>query len=567
MAIMNARPLIPVSNDLETPEVLSPAMLLTQKAAAVPTPPGDFELKDLYKVQWRQVQGLADCFWKRWRQEYLHTLQTRQKWKGERRNVKEGGDVLMKDNQVKRNEWPIGIVVKAIPSGENRVRKVEINIVKQGPCLIRSNYAAVYTTSITQHSTFILIIETTSFIPSGGRAATLGSQVRQDVGSSVDVLCPSCQPLTITSSIKLWFLPVYDANLGGDRIDCWRAERRATLRVTEKLGPKTTANIVNMQELEYTPVIHPSLHPSIHPSSLCPSLPPILYLSETQIHELPRRADMGFTLDSSQTRDLNLFVAKKMEVDLNKSGRNDRSGSVSTGKEQQVQRNLATAENGSQIDRGSGGIELDPGRGPIPLTFLWGVRLGRGKRLGVISTVSQSFHLHVFEAGQHNGMEDVLLKKGRRRLEYSQVQIEQEVESTLRPISLAIDWWSTSASEKQLFFPMDFHVTTMTDCKYPSFLKAKVVRDKRTGKTKGYAFVGFKDPNDNMREMNGNRTSTRLLLISTFIPTDTFPAPSALLHLKALLHHQYSDPGEDNPELRPNRSPALGDPQFTSLLP
>ncbi|KAJ0066654.1 hypothetical protein NL108_016759, partial [Boleophthalmus pectinirostris] len=41
--------------------------------------------------------------------------------------------------------------------------------------------------------------------------------------------------------------------------------------------------------------------------------------------------------------------------------------------------------------------------------------------------------------------------------------------------------------------------------RYPSFLKAKVVRDKRTGKTKGYGFVSFKDPNDYvraMREMN-----------------------------------------------------------------
>jgi RNA recognition motif-containing protein len=43
--------------------------------------------------------------------------------------------------------------------------------------------------------------------------------------------------------------------------------------------------------------------------------------------------------------------------------------------------------------------------------------------------------------------------------------------------------------------------------KYPSFVKAKVIRDKRTLKTKGYGFVSFKDPNDfvlAMKEMNGN---------------------------------------------------------------
>lgn len=49
-------------------------------------------------------------------------------------------------------------------------------------------------------------------------------------------------------------------------------------------------------------------------------------------------------------------------------------------------------------------------------------------------------------------------------------------------------------------------ILTRAFSRYPSFLKAKVVRDKRTGKTKGYGFVSFKDPNDYvraMREMNG----------------------------------------------------------------
>ena len=45
-----------------------------------------------------------------------------------------------------------------------------------------------------------------------------------------------------------------------------------------------------------------------------------------------------------------------------------------------------------------------------------------------------------------------------------------------------------------------------TFSKYPTFLKARVIRDKWTKKTKGYGFVSFKDPHDfiqAMREMNG----------------------------------------------------------------
>lgn len=49
-------------------------------------------------------------------------------------------------------------------------------------------------------------------------------------------------------------------------------------------------------------------------------------------------------------------------------------------------------------------------------------------------------------------------------------------------------------------------VLTRAFSKYPSFLRARVVRDKRTNKTKGFGFVSFKDPQDFIRatkEMNG----------------------------------------------------------------
>ena len=47
---------------------------------------------------------------------------------------------------------------------------------------------------------------------------------------------------------------------------------------------------------------------------------------------------------------------------------------------------------------------------------------------------------------------------------------------------------------------------------YKSFLKAKVVRDKRTMKTRGYGFASFADPVDMvmaLREVNGKHIGTR----------------------------------------------------------
>ncbi len=48
--------------------------------------------------------------------------------------------------------------------------------------------------------------------------------------------------------------------------------------------------------------------------------------------------------------------------------------------------------------------------------------------------------------------------------------------------------------------------------RYPSFQKAKVIRDKRTNKTRGYGFVSFKDPSDftkAIRELNGKYVGSR----------------------------------------------------------
>ncbi|XP_030580177.1 uncharacterized protein LOC115776592 [Archocentrus centrarchus] len=132
MAIMNSRPLVPVSTDPDMPTVLTPAMLLTQKTNPVAAPSGKFQMADLHGKQWKQVQCLADTFWKRWKGQYLSTLQSRRKWIQGKPNIKVGDVVLLKDTQAHRNEWPVGVVVKTLPSKDQAIRKVEVKIVKEG---------------------------------------------------------------------------------------------------------------------------------------------------------------------------------------------------------------------------------------------------------------------------------------------------------------------------------------------------------------------------------------------------------------------------------------------------
>ena len=131
-AIMNARPLIPVSSDPESPIILTPLMLLTQKTGAPPPPPSDFGKGELLKEEWKRVQSLAESFWSRWHREYLSTLQSRHKWTDKRPNLKQGDVVLMKDAQVKRNDWPTAVITKVFPSHDGLVRKVDVRVMKEG---------------------------------------------------------------------------------------------------------------------------------------------------------------------------------------------------------------------------------------------------------------------------------------------------------------------------------------------------------------------------------------------------------------------------------------------------
>ncbi len=128
-AIINNRPLIPVSTDPADPFILTPATLLTQKTGASSVPPGDFVKPDLYKQQWRMVQSLASTFWDRWRKQYLATLQHRRKWQHQQPNISKGCIVLFKDSQSKRNDWPLGIITETYPSQDGKVRKVQVKII------------------------------------------------------------------------------------------------------------------------------------------------------------------------------------------------------------------------------------------------------------------------------------------------------------------------------------------------------------------------------------------------------------------------------------------------------
>jgi len=123
--IVNSRPLTAVSDDVSDLEALTPNHLLTLKHEPV-LPPGIFVSQDSYsRRRWRQVQYMADIFWKRWTREYLPLLQRRSKWVTQARDFRPGDVVLLVEDSP-RNCWPLARILAVHRSDDGHVRSVTL---------------------------------------------------------------------------------------------------------------------------------------------------------------------------------------------------------------------------------------------------------------------------------------------------------------------------------------------------------------------------------------------------------------------------------------------------------
>ena len=106
---------------------LTPNHLLTLKSNVIISPPGDFVIQDSYSRKlWRRVQSLASQFWFCFRSEYLQACQKRTKWQTESRDLAVGDIVLLCDDSVPRDSWPLCKVTQVFPSDDGRIRSVQV---------------------------------------------------------------------------------------------------------------------------------------------------------------------------------------------------------------------------------------------------------------------------------------------------------------------------------------------------------------------------------------------------------------------------------------------------------
>ena len=127
-AIVNSRPLS-VDNlfDPTAPLPITPNHLLTMKTSTVMPPPGNFIRADIYsRKRWRRVQYLMNVFWSRWKREYVHHLQSRQRLVRPRKNLSAGDIVLVVEENVPRAQWHLGRIIETMSSSDGFVRKAKL---------------------------------------------------------------------------------------------------------------------------------------------------------------------------------------------------------------------------------------------------------------------------------------------------------------------------------------------------------------------------------------------------------------------------------------------------------
>lgn len=125
-AVLNSRPLTPMSSDPNDLAVLTPGHFLTlEPLGSVP----DENYQDInisHLKRWQLIQQMQQHFWRRWKNEYLHTLQQRNKWLKSSHMPKEGSLVLIKNDNLSPLKWDMGRILKLTPGLDGVARVADV---------------------------------------------------------------------------------------------------------------------------------------------------------------------------------------------------------------------------------------------------------------------------------------------------------------------------------------------------------------------------------------------------------------------------------------------------------
>lgn len=125
-AVLNSRPLCPLSADPNDLNVLTPGHFLTLEPLTT-VADEDLSQVKLYRLnRWQLIQSFVQNFWIRWKNEYLHSLIQRAKWTKISKPLDLNAIVIIKDDNRSPLQWSMGRVIKLHPGPDGIVRVATI---------------------------------------------------------------------------------------------------------------------------------------------------------------------------------------------------------------------------------------------------------------------------------------------------------------------------------------------------------------------------------------------------------------------------------------------------------
>lgn len=122
-AIINSRPIIPLSEDPDDLSYLTPSHFLIGTSLFDAPDPDVTDCKLNRLSRWQHIQYMKQHLWKKWVSEYLRSQQQRQKWRlaSKQNQPKIGNMVLVQDDNLLPHKWTIGRVLEIHPGADNVV--------------------------------------------------------------------------------------------------------------------------------------------------------------------------------------------------------------------------------------------------------------------------------------------------------------------------------------------------------------------------------------------------------------------------------------------------------------
>ncbi|XP_056647358.1 uncharacterized protein LOC130452026, partial [Diorhabda sublineata] len=125
--ILNSRPLLPLTEDPDDLQPLTPAHFLIGTAIqTIPEPavPADHKIQ---LSRYKHITMMIQHFWTMWSKDYLNLLQQRPKWRGTQiDSIQVGSMVLLKEDGTPPMSWKLGRIVKTHPGSDGLVRVVTV---------------------------------------------------------------------------------------------------------------------------------------------------------------------------------------------------------------------------------------------------------------------------------------------------------------------------------------------------------------------------------------------------------------------------------------------------------